>query len=257
MADEAELPAPLVPEYVDLRTFDCMPLDVVRLANSEIIIVSSGDEFKAAVLLWARSWHQVPAGSLPDNERHLAYMAGLGTDIRRWRKLSTAALRGWQKCADGRLYHALIADKVAEAWRLKRRGKAGSDGRWGTPNELKNNESGDAQGHAEQDAKRMPRTEQNRFFKKEEGGGSLFSSQASRPKRSARPWTTDEKRTFAWNKISAALGGDEHAWSIIEAAAHGNADAKRVVKAKAKEIGVTWYDGMPVGTAQAERGSSS
>lgn len=66
------------------------------------------------------------------------------------------------------------------------------------------------------------------------------------PKRSTKkPWTLDQKRSYGWNKIAEALGNTAEAWSLIEAAANGNADARRICKAKAKDIDVTWYDGKP------------
>jgi hypothetical protein len=46
-----------------------MPLDVVRLQNSETWAIADGWAAKALVNLWTRSWHQVPAGSLPDDDK--------------------------------------------------------------------------------------------------------------------------------------------------------------------------------------------
>jgi hypothetical protein len=61
-------PAPPIPCDVDLRDFHFMPLDVVRLQNSETWAIADGWAAKALVNLWTRSWHQVPAGSLPDDD---------------------------------------------------------------------------------------------------------------------------------------------------------------------------------------------
>ena len=52
-----ELPAPLVPEEIDLHDFRFMPLDCVRLRESEVALRVSGDEFRCAVMLWAAAWH--------------------------------------------------------------------------------------------------------------------------------------------------------------------------------------------------------
>ena len=49
---ENTLPDPLVPAEVDLRDFAFMPLHVVRLRDSGLTAKASGDEFRAAVLLW-------------------------------------------------------------------------------------------------------------------------------------------------------------------------------------------------------------
>lgn len=50
------LPEPLVPQEVDLRGLTFMPLDVARLRDSDLAIEATGDEFRAAVLLWCASW---------------------------------------------------------------------------------------------------------------------------------------------------------------------------------------------------------
>jgi hypothetical protein len=113
------MPEPLVPAEVDLRDVRYMPLDVVRLRDSRIALTASGDEFRAAVLLWCVAWHQVPAASLPADDTLLAQHAGCGRDLKLWRRLKTGALHGFVHCSDGRLYHPVVAEKALEAWRQK------------------------------------------------------------------------------------------------------------------------------------------
>lgn len=115
-------PAPPVPPHVDLTDFPFFPLDAVRLRDSDLSVKASGDEFKAAVLLWCASWHQVPAASLPNDDALLAKFAGYGrTETEAWKAIRTGALRGFKECGDGRLYHALMAEKANEAWQGKLR----------------------------------------------------------------------------------------------------------------------------------------
>jgi hypothetical protein len=90
-----------------------MPLDVQRLLDSDLFVTATGDEFKAAVALWCKSWSQVPAASLPDDDRILADYSRAGA---RWKKVRDIALSGWSKANDGRLYHAVVAEKAREAW---------------------------------------------------------------------------------------------------------------------------------------------
>lgn len=104
---------PLTPADCDLRGLPFMPLDVVRLVDSDLAALATGDEFKAAVILWCKSWLQVPAASLPDDDRILAHLSGAGA---RWGRVKAVALRGWVRCADGRLYHPVIAEKARDAW---------------------------------------------------------------------------------------------------------------------------------------------
>ena len=72
MSNTAGILDPLTPQDCDLRDFSFMPLDVVRLRDSTLAIKATGEEFRAAVLLWCASWHQMPAGSLPDDDAELA-----------------------------------------------------------------------------------------------------------------------------------------------------------------------------------------
>ena len=110
------LPEPMTPPESDLRGMPYMPLDVTRLFDSDFYVYSSGDEFKAAVSLWGKAFLQVPAGSLPDDDRVLAHLSGAGT---KWKRVKGMALRGFVKCMDGRLYHPTVAEKVADAWKAR------------------------------------------------------------------------------------------------------------------------------------------
>jgi hypothetical protein len=100
-----------------------MPLDVRRLLTSETWIDASEEPrlAHALICLWAESWHQVPAASLPDNDRVLARFTMC--DKETWRALRQKALKGWIKCSDGLLYHPVVAEKALEAWNGKKRQK--------------------------------------------------------------------------------------------------------------------------------------
>lgn len=114
------MPAPLTPPDCDLQDFPFMPLHVARLRDSDLASEESPEACWYAVLLWAASWHQIPAASLPDNDAVLARLVGLGRDLRTWKKHKSGALRGFVLCDDGRLYHPVVADQAAEAWDRKR-----------------------------------------------------------------------------------------------------------------------------------------
>lgn len=110
-----QLPEPLTPADCNLRGYRWMPLDVERVIDSDLFGISTGDEFKIAFRLWAKSWTQVPAASLPDDDRLLAHLAGLSENMPKWKRVRAVALRGWIKCSDDRLYHPVIAEKALEA----------------------------------------------------------------------------------------------------------------------------------------------
>jgi Protein of unknown function (DUF1376) len=107
---------PLTPIDCDLRDFPFMPLDVVRLRDSDLSATATGDEFRCAVLLWCASWHQVPAASLPNDDIVLSQLAGFGRVVKEWKKVREGALKGWVLCSDGRYYHPVVAQKANEAW---------------------------------------------------------------------------------------------------------------------------------------------
>lgn len=142
---DTKFPDPLVPAEVDLKDFDFIPFEFRRLFASETWILATHEEKCAAFCLWCESWHQAPAGSLPDNDRVLAHLSQSGL---RWPKLRAHALRGWQKCSDGLLYHPVVAEKVLEAWAKHRKasskGKAGASKRWGTgsPSAIRSDSTG-------------------------------------------------------------------------------------------------------------------
>lgn len=114
-------PAPLTTPECDLRDYPWMPVDCTRLLTSETWLLGTADQKVAAFTLWAKSWHQVPAGSLPDNDRMLAILSESGTA---WKRVREHALRGWVKCSDGRLYHPVVCEKANEAHRIKMAQKA-------------------------------------------------------------------------------------------------------------------------------------
>ena len=117
---QAENP-PLTPPDCDLTDFQYMELDVRQLRDSNFAATVDAEAFRAGVLLWCASWHQVPAGSLPDDDIQLASLAGYGRVIKEWRKVRDDALYGFVKCTDGRLYHTIIATKAVAAYEQKQR----------------------------------------------------------------------------------------------------------------------------------------
>ena len=114
-----ELPAPLTPVDCNLQDFAFMPLDVARLRDSDLAANESPEACWAAVQLWAASWHQIPAGSIPEDDKWMAKATGYGRGVKDWLKVRVGALRGFVMCTDGRLYHTVVAEKAREAWQAK------------------------------------------------------------------------------------------------------------------------------------------
>lgn len=115
-------PAPMTPPDCDLSDFAFMPLDVARLRDSELASNETPEACWAAVLLWAASWHQIPAASIPNDDKWIAKQAGYalrGKIDRAWADVRPGAMRGWVECSDGRLYHSVVAEKARDAWKSK------------------------------------------------------------------------------------------------------------------------------------------
>lgn len=125
-----QLPAPLVEAEVDLRGMPYMPLFGDRLFGSATWIAASAEAKVAALRLWWRSFaHEVPAGSLPDDDTLLSDYAGYGVAVKAWRKVKAQAMRGWILCSDGRLYHRTVAEVAMEAWDTRKRNRE-KQARW-------------------------------------------------------------------------------------------------------------------------------
>lgn len=121
MQKDSDYPAPLTPPYCDLRGNEWMPYYGNRLLNSDFDAKVSDAEFRAAHNLWWSAWNQVPAASLPDDDAVLCKLAGLGRDMKSWRKVRNGALHGFVKCSDGRLYHKFLSEVAIDSYakRLK------------------------------------------------------------------------------------------------------------------------------------------
>jgi hypothetical protein len=125
--ENVELPTPLVPADVDLRDFPFTPMFRSRLFGSSFHARTSDAGWRAGVTLWLKSWDQVPAGTLPDDDVDLCRLAELGRDLKSWRKIKVEALWGWMKCSDSRLHHDVVAEGVMEAWTGKLKRQWGTD----------------------------------------------------------------------------------------------------------------------------------
>lgn len=110
---------PLIQSNIDLRSFEFMPLDVVRFRDSDFTALVNAEAFRAGFMLMCASWHQVPAGSLPSDDRILSNLAGFGRVVKEWKKYKDEALHGWVLCDDGRYYHPVVCEKALESWSSK------------------------------------------------------------------------------------------------------------------------------------------
>ncbi len=120
------LPAPMSTPASDLKKMPMMFIDIVALQNSETWALADGWEAKACLNLWMRAWHQVPAGSLPNNEKVLEAFAAVPD----CKAVRAVALRGFVLCSDGRLYHPTICARVVAAMGKSEKAAKSANHRW-------------------------------------------------------------------------------------------------------------------------------
>jgi hypothetical protein len=92
-------------------------LNVEKLMASELVAVSSPKIIAAALFVWCRAWKQIPAASLPDDDRVIAAFARLS--LGSFRKHRDQILHGFIKCCDGRLYHRFLSQEATRAYARK------------------------------------------------------------------------------------------------------------------------------------------
>ncbi|MDX2274372.1 MAG: DUF1376 domain-containing protein [Hyphomonadaceae bacterium] len=108
------LPPPMTPPNCDCSRLPYMPLLIDQLFKSDLWLETNGEEFKVALKLWGESWRQIPAASLPADDKKLAGLAGVSPA--KWKRVRARALHKWVECSDGRLYHAVIAELALTPW---------------------------------------------------------------------------------------------------------------------------------------------
>jgi hypothetical protein len=118
----SDLPEPLTPADCDLRGMEWMPMHGHKLEGSDFDSLANDTEYRAAHRLWWAAWQQqVPAASLPDNDKIICNLAGFQRDQKGWEKVRAMALHGFVKCSDGRLYHRFLAPEAIIAWEKRKR----------------------------------------------------------------------------------------------------------------------------------------
>lgn len=115
---------PPIPADADLRHMPGYMIDVQSLLGSDLAALGDPAANWYALLTWCAAFHQVPAGSLPDDDPTLAYLVRLGRDVRSWKKMrEKGAMKGWVKHSDGRFYHPVVTKTVLSLLGKSRAGK--------------------------------------------------------------------------------------------------------------------------------------
>lgn len=104
-------PEPPYPAEIRAKGFT-LPFDWERVEQSTSWVKCPANMRPWLVLLWLRSWTNVPAGTYPDDDEEIA--ARIGMPEREFAAHRDILMRGWQLHSDGRWYHRFIVTLVLQ-----------------------------------------------------------------------------------------------------------------------------------------------
>lgn len=101
-------------EDLDVQRLPYMPLQIERLRKSKAWLRCKRNPEIAfyMVNLWMRAWHEIPAGSIEDDDDVLADAAMCSPE--KWEELKDDILKGWDR-RDGRVWHSTVIEIATEA----------------------------------------------------------------------------------------------------------------------------------------------
>jgi len=99
---------------LDVQCLPYMPLQIERLRKSKAWLRCKRRPEMAFYLmnLWMRAWHELPAGSIEDDDDILADAAMCSPDV--WTSIKDEVLVGWER-RNGRLFHSTVTEIATEA----------------------------------------------------------------------------------------------------------------------------------------------
>lgn len=99
---------------IDIRHLPYMPLEIERLKKSRTWLRCKRRPELAFYLmnLWMRAWHEVPAGSIENDDDVLADAAMCDPSL--WADIKSEVMSDWED-RDGRVFHSVVEELVLEA----------------------------------------------------------------------------------------------------------------------------------------------
>lgn len=109
-------------DATDVRCLPYMPLQIERLRKSKAWLRCKRKPELAFYMmnLWMRAWHEVPAGSIEDDDDVLADAAMASPQ--EWESLKVEILHGWER-RDGRIWHSAVTGIATEGAAKLRKNK--------------------------------------------------------------------------------------------------------------------------------------
>jgi uncharacterized protein YdaU (DUF1376 family) len=101
-------------ETIDVRCLPYMPLQIERLRKSKAWLRCKRRPEMAFYLmnLWMRAWHEVPAGSIEDDDDILADAAMCSPEV--WTSIKADVMQGWET-RDGRVFHSTVTEIATDS----------------------------------------------------------------------------------------------------------------------------------------------
>ena len=93
-------------------------LDMERARQSDTWVLATPEARPWLLMLWTTAWEQTPCGSLPNDDELIA--ARIGMPAKLFAKHRSVLLRKWWPADDGRLYHSVLVQRVAEMMKTRR-----------------------------------------------------------------------------------------------------------------------------------------
>lgn len=93
-------------------------LDHERIRQSDTWALAPAELRPWLLMLWMVAWEQTPCGALPNSDDLIA--ARIGMKPAAFKKAREFLMRGWALASDGRLYHAVMVERVQEMMRKRR-----------------------------------------------------------------------------------------------------------------------------------------
>ena len=102
--------------HIDLSSMTYMPLMIKEFVASRLVNGVKSIYSINNLALCASAFHQVPAGSVPDDDIEIATMSGFRGSDEEFQQAKAVILRGFIKHADNRWYHPFVVRRSIEIW---------------------------------------------------------------------------------------------------------------------------------------------
>jgi hypothetical protein len=121
VVSDNNLPDPPYPAEIRARGWR-FEIELERVKRSDTWKLTPAEIRPWLFMLWAEAWLEHPVGTLPADDRLIA--ATIEMPLALFQAHREVLMRGWYRCADGRLYHPVLCERVEEMIALRQKDAA-------------------------------------------------------------------------------------------------------------------------------------